>query len=201
MNRIVVDDRRNSCFNGATTLGSWKTAALAARDGRRSDASMGPRRWGRGRRWLFRRSSTKDTGLQWGHDAGVVEDTGTCSTCWNTTRGFNGATTLGSWKTRHDRVDRSRRPGFNGATTLRSWKTPAVRGLGIRSVMLQWGHDAGVVEDADTGWSVRHEFQWLQWGHDAGVVEDAATCDRAGRARSRLQWGHDAGVVEDSCLP
>ena len=38
----------------------------------------------------------------------------------------------------------------------------------------------------------------LQWGHDAGVVED---CDRvAGRDRvsmPQLQWGHDAGVVED----
>ena len=38
--------------------------------------------------------------------------------------------------------------------------------------------------------------QRLQWGHDVGVVEDADTAAKNAEAE-KLQWGHDVGVVED----
>ena len=40
---------------------------------------------------------------------------------------------------------------FNGATTLGSWKTEADRLKLENADLLQWGHDAGVVEDSSSG--------------------------------------------------
>src|SRR5947209_7293561 len=92
---------RSACFNGATTLGSWKT---------------------RRERQPVQDQST----LQWGHDAGVVEDRRGRVATVRVPGCFNGATTLGSWKTRLIDLAMSGLPrGFNGATTLGSWKTTA----------------------------------------------------------------------------
>ena len=140
---------------------------------------MGPRRWGRGRLGLSLPATAEDQTLQWGHDAGVVEDVGcfvatqprirgfngaTTLGSWKTPGrarhagilrgGFNGATTLGSWKTRHDRVIEADVQGFNGATTLGSWKTPAVRGLGDSFGHASMGPRRWGRGRRDTGWSV-----------------------------------------------
>src|SRR5579884_2121273 len=60
------------CFNGATTLRSWK----------RFNRNGHPHGWG---------------GLQWSHDLAVVE-TDACRGGRRGWSGFNGATTLRSWK-------------------------------------------------------------------------------------------------------
>ncbi len=90
-------------------------------------------------------------------------------------KGFNGATTLRSWK--HPRVHASLVGGaaasmeprpcgrgnlkvmlrtaavhsFNGATTLRSWKRWRARKSCWTQLRLQWSHDLAVVETACTG--------------------------------------------------
>ena len=62
--------------------------------------------------------------LQWGHDNGVVEDTS------------------------EQRMSPPLHDGFNGATTMESWKTSELTTVRrYRDLMLQWGHDNGVVED------------------------------------------------------
>ncbi len=62
-------------FNGATTKVSWKAqAGRRAGQSAFAEASMGPRRRGRGR--LGRRTASRmlsSVVLQWGHDEGVVE--------------------------------------------------------------------------------------------------------------------------------
>ena len=85
--------------------------------------------------------------LQWGHDFDVVED-----------------------ETAADHLRRRLR-GFNGATTLTSWKTPRAPEAATRTVTLQWGHDFDVVEDEDLAAEGDREAV-LQWGHDFDVVED-----------------------------
>ena len=82
-------------FNGATTMESWKTMRDRSTRSPLDRASMGPRRWSRGRRG----------------DATLYQ------------RGpgdrFNGATTMESWKTATDgRVGAAARISFNGATTM-----------------------------------------------------------------------------------
>ena len=67
--------------------------------------------------------SDVDITLQWGHDVEVVEDVCEVVAGRLASAGFNGATTLKSWK-----IESARRPrddrwnSFNGATTLKSWK-------------------------------------------------------------------------------
>ena len=163
--------RSNSSFNGATTLGSWKTrdaarpsgnaasqlqwghdAGVVEDPGGSGDATqLTALQWGHDAGVVEDRSGRRSgpsAALQWGHDAGVVEDTRRIGRARvRTARGFNGATTLGSWKTRARRRDgASALARFNGATTLGSWKTPRRR-RGAGRPVLQWGHDAGVVED------------------------------------------------------
>ena len=60
--------------------------------------------------------------------------------------GFNGATTQESWKGHHQGWYTTRCPRFNGATTQESWKS-SVLNRPATSAVLQWGHDAGVVEE------------------------------------------------------
>ena len=97
--------------------------------------------------------------LQWGHDFDVVEDVA------------DREPFLTSWSSRWVQV------GFNGATTLTSWKTPTRPQISTRRPEepgCQWGHDFDVVEDGRRGPSYgRHrDRQRLQWGHDFDVVED-----------------------------
>ena len=98
----VAFTRIGTCFNGATTMSSWKTGRLHA-----SLCSCWP--------------------LQWSHDDVVVENqktTGLSTIGWF---GFNGATTMSSWKTPLGSTCVSRSGRFNGATTMSSWKTRQLR--------------------------------------------------------------------------
>ena len=102
--RAVEDSRsawrrsgRRPCFNGAMALGPWKTGTVLML-GVCEVASMGPRRWGRGRR---RR------GVARGPRPGPS---------------FNGATVPGPWKTPRPRRTRSRSPGSWGHGAG-PWKT------------------------------------------------------------------------------
>ena len=61
-------------------------------------ASMGPRRWSRGRWLQGSRCHPQGARLQWGHDDGVVERGGRRFTGSPCQAGFNGATTMESWK-------------------------------------------------------------------------------------------------------
>ncbi len=130
-------------FNGAATMGSRKTPSAldasrrpadalqwgrddgvaedAYRDPRRwlaVAASMGPRRWGRGRRRVVRIARDPPARLQWGRDDGVAEDDASRSP-HAASAGFNGAATMGSRKTR----PAASSGRFNGAATMGSRKT------------------------------------------------------------------------------
>ena len=73
----------DECFNGATTLESWKTGRRWCALSPANDASMGPRHWSRGRPLASSVSPKTEVG-------------------------FNGATTLESWKTPKVRKQPSR---------------------------------------------------------------------------------------------
>ena len=166
------------------------------------------------------RTSARRRVLQWGHDDGVVEDDAAAQARRPRSSGFNGATTMESWKTL--------KAGPNDLLpTTEASMGPRRRSRGRRGedelvqqrMTLQWGHDDGVVENwraeiADRG---RSSFngattkeswktgsadtsvsadRWLQWGHDEGVVENGRrTADSV--SGLALQWGHDEGVVEN----
>ncbi len=112
-------------------------------------ASMGPRRWSRGRarspgdraRRLQGRFngatamepwkrlpllvvSFRMLSLQWGHGDGAVEETG-------------GLLSL-----------RPKLKRFNGATAMEPWKSPDLQPLAITIEWLQWGHGDGAVEES-----------------------------------------------------
>ena len=110
-------------FNGAATMGSRKTPTHGATPVTPGDASMGPRRWGRGRR----RSLT----------APRVSPSG-----------FNGAATMGSRKTmaaslRMSAADRVLQWGRDDGVAEDAGIEPSVAG----ARELQWGRDDGVAED------------------------------------------------------
>src|SRR5579884_3076373 len=131
-------------FNGATTLRSWKPGAAQGAE-QAPEASMEPRPCGRG-------------------------NVSTATAIPTAGEGFNGATTLRSWKPRllhpmaaAQSASMEPRPcgrgnaliaqgeriparSFNGATTLRSWKLGINLTSGGRVQMLQWSHDLAVVE-------------------------------------------------------
>ena len=112
-------------FNGATTMESWKTLTQAADRRDWTIASMGPRRWSRGRVNMSRRRDRQRRRLQWGHDDGVVEEVEDAA------------------ESRRERVR-----CFNGATTMESWKRRSAVRAPDETASLQWGHDDGVVEEA-----------------------------------------------------
>jgi len=135
-----------SCFNGATAMEPWKsggplviwiirqqlqwghgdgaveecttvkswfcqlTASMGPRRwsrgrGRRRpatarllSASMGPRRWSRGRGLLRRLDSRPTNWLQWGHGDGAVEESLVAMVRWIDYWSFNGATAMEPWK-------------------------------------------------------------------------------------------------------
>ena len=217
-------------FNGATAMEPWKrTIRSIQRCGRSSlqwghgdgaveealpthllerfrAASMGPRRWSRGRlgrpiaalRSLigfngatamepWKRNDYRDRirerlQLQWGHGDGAVEEHSRCAT---------GA--------------KDRR--FNGATAMEPWKSYDLRGVRPAGRLLQWGHGDGAVEEARLWysswrdgcfngatamepwkrawyWSQRPRAVSLQWGHGDGAVEEL---DLAFRCSSRIE--------------
>ena len=137
-------------FNGATTQWSWKWTSSTADTDAADDASMGPRRSGRGSGLPGGSQAIAPERLQWGHDAVVVEvSSATLVTATRTMRASMGPRRSGrgsaaAWTTRRSRAS------FNGATTQWSWKWPRRAGAGSPWT-LQWGHDAVVVEVDDRG--------------------------------------------------
>ena len=127
----VAEDRPGDPV-GATTqpLLQWgrddgvaEDAAAPAAEGWRSNrASMGPRRWGRGRRTLVD-SQGSPSELQWGRDDGVAEDAAApAAEGWRSNRASMGP----------------RRWGRGRRTLVDSQGSPSE---------LQWGRDDGVAED------------------------------------------------------
>ena len=178
-------------FNGATTKVSWKARSRRLRCDTGVHASMGPRRWCRGRRWRMPSSIERPSRwLQWGHDEGVVEG------------GVIRVEIDGRWRRasmgprrwcrgRRDpwvhRVPRDT-TGFNGATTMVSWKAPkSSRYAAVPAIALQWGHDDGVVEGYVNGGYRSEIIDALQWGHDDGVVEGVPdACRLGGKIRASM---------------
>src|SRR5579884_599408 len=181
LDAAVAQRRVLVCFNGATTLRSWKQHRAEALVLIVLLASMEPRPCGRGNH-EYKRGALHSGRLQWSHDLAVVE---TCAARWppigEAGSGFNGATTLRSWKPSMEPTKRSGTLGFNGATTLRSWKRAMVITARYGGRWLQWSHDLAVVETAHgPSWAPLAEE--LQWSHDLAVVE---TRWRAGAAAER----------------
>ena len=153
-------------------------------------ASMGPRRWGRGRRGR-RSESTPGHWLQWGRDDGVAEDVRPDVELRGRTVSFNGAATMGSRKTR-DRAS-SIAAALPASMGPRRWgrgrRGAAIRGSGPSR--LQWGRDDGVAEDGEA--AIVGGGSWLQWGRDDGVAEDAATrwriADAGAASMGPRRWG------------
>jgi|SRR5208337_2912231 len=138
---------RGDCFNGATAMEPWKRAGHAARGAAPGLASMGPRRWSRGRgrgrpghgpnQSRFNGATAMEPwksavviphrarwfGLQWGHGDGAVEE-------GDVVPAIGGAG-----------------GGFNGATAMEPWKRPHVRSGYLFGTSLQWGHGDGAVEE------------------------------------------------------
>ncbi len=91
---------KRSCglsFNGATAMEPWKRSIRGPVAVAAAQASMGPRRWSRGR----------------GRDAVRSEPI---------RGGFNGATALEPWKRPPERRRQRTRRRFNGATAMEPWK-------------------------------------------------------------------------------
>jgi len=63
-------------------------------------------------------------------------------------------------------------PGFNSATTLRSWITVDQRVKAAMDELLQFGHDAEVVDNKIAGIISHFRGETLQFGHDAEVVDN-----------------------------
>ncbi len=117
----------NMCFNGATTMSSWKTSAVSC---------VAPvQAW-----------------LQWSHDDVVVENSAASWFATFAVQCFNGATTMSSWKTCLSGAPWCSMQRFNGATTMSSWKTwtissSRIESDGLAGGPLQWSHDDVVVEN------------------------------------------------------
>ncbi len=136
--------------------------------------------------------------LQFGHDAEVVENVPACGGRRPRPRRFNSATTQRSWRTRPGTPARSRRRAcFNSATTQRSWRTPARR---RRHHPFRRSFNSATTQRSwRTTTYMRNlaKMLMLQFGHDAEVVENARPAPSTSSRRRALQFGHDAEVVEN----
>ena len=216
--RTVASTRHS--FNGATAMEPWKSSSRRLVAGRW--ASMGPRRWSRGRAASVRIRIASDAVLQWGHGDGAVEERRRSGDPDSAHRRFNGATAMEPWKSQTRspvthrgelasmgprRWSRGRAraiaasapadQSFNGATAMEPWK--------------RWLHRASIVArpEASMGprrWSrgrghaiaaVRPSPRWLQWGHGDGAVEERRLVAHLASRRNTLQWGHGDGAVEE----
>ena len=160
-------------------------------------ASMGPRRWSRGRDVDGLRRAALGGPASMGprrgsRGRGRVEDGR------RTPEGFNGATAMEPWKSAPGiSSSRADDASFNGATAMEPWKSAR----GVADVdhdgWLQWGHGDGAVEErtwirADAAASIE-----LQWGHGDGAVEEVVAASESTDGERKLQWGHGDGAVEE----
>ena len=163
-------------------------------------ASMGPRRWSRGRDGGPGSRGPSRPWLQWGHGDGAVEEV--------RARLSVGATALASMGPRRWSRGRARPThsplapvsSFNGATAMEPWKRPAViEELSVDSV-LQWGHGDGAVEERHGRRSTEDWPIELQWGHGDGAVEEGPPPGPFGAMDlgPGLREGRSAGVSNRS---
>ena len=141
--------RRKTCFNGATTMESWK-GACRRHNNPVLPASMGPRQWSRGKAFAERhRSATSLRDIarasmgprQWSRGKDLTRKQAKVQSLASM-----GPRQWSRGKAPSRRRRRRNMQSFNGATTMESWKGSA-RLLEQRPFdALQWGHDNGVVE-------------------------------------------------------
>ena len=164
-----------------------------------SQASMGPRRWCRGKEWLRSKADTAILRLQWGRDDGVAE---------KARLGGPGEIRSARLQWGRDEVSRKRSPGvcsckatagFNGAATMCRGKQALHVLSAAEPTELQWGRD-------DVSRKGRQRFTICEWFHSASmgprrwcrgkmrVTAMANLCHRW------LQWGRDDGVAEKQRL-
>ena len=169
--RMARRRRGPRCFNGAATMGSRKTGPEISRpargqlqwgrddgvaedvgstgDGRRAQpsASMGPRRWGRGRPRVCGHRVSPWTGFNGAATMGSRKTPERCAGSPRRSSASMGPRRWGRGRRRGADVGRSSRR-FNGAATMGSRKTSTSEDRHSRP-RLQWGRDDGVAEDAD----------------------------------------------------
>ena len=162
--RPLAADKR--AFNGATARGPWKDKEIREYRTKKYNASMGPRRRGRGKpgRYLHACGPSRQ-GLQWGHGAGAVE------------RGRHlhlaGRTVMLQWGHGAGAVEKNR---------LADGET--------RKPGLQWGHGAEAVERQPSRPGAALNCSLASMGPRlAGAVERPSAQARS-PAASSLQWGH-----------
>ena len=163
-----------TCFNGATAMKPWKSLLTDEYQCDLHRASMGPRRWSRGR--------------------GVV----TPSWSLSGEIRFNGATAMKPWK-RHSTA-RQHSPyhsGFNGATAMKPWKSTVPESPFRLPDVLQWGHGDEAVEENEPESATRTWRYELQWGHGDEAVEEPSVHAAVRAADAELQWGHGDEAVEE----
>ena len=134
-------------FNGATAMEPWKSVEGIVRGKRPAAASMGPRRWSRGR-------DGRAAGKRPHQSASMGPRR------WSRGRGAGGSEACDSgdsasmgprrWSRGRAVEPISRHPvriRFNGATAMEPWKSPRFRSETPKRLLLQWGHGDGAVEE------------------------------------------------------
>ena len=135
-------------FNGATAMEPWKRLRKPYIPRTKSRASMGPRRWSRGRGYASRGCKLEGSGRFNG--ATAMEP---WKRTWiEATRRRYGAASMGPRRWSRGRVNTSGSNlvaimSFNGATAMEPWKSK--QGLSRLGTVerLQWGHGDGAVEE------------------------------------------------------
>ena len=134
--------------------------------------------------------------LQWGHVDGDVEEKGPGSSARGIKSGFNGATSMETWKSHERDQPTDRQASFNGATSMETWKRAGCRSAPSVPYQLQWGHVDGDVEEGtrsrQTG---RDELSFNGATSMETWKSGHAATSRSGRCL--LQWGHVDGDVEE----
>ena len=171
----TVDPTSPHChrFNGATAMEPWKSTQRADRASRRWPASMGPRRWSRGRASAPRGIASRLDRLQWGHGDGAVEEARRPHPPHRdrTLQWGHGDGAVEEHAALRDMS--SAYACFNGATAMEPWKSRRVGpACESRRSALQWGHGDGAVEERERAPEASLAGIVLQWGHGDGAVEE-----------------------------
>ena len=188
---------------------------------RASQASMGPRPFGRGRLWPTMRGSVVRPASMGPRPFGRGR-AGLGRRHPRTAASFNGAATFRSRKGDNGNVVGRRQSASMGPRPFGRGRF-IVQIIPYFSPMLQWGRDLSVAEgaqfcllyvdvhNASMGprpfgrgraiiWAVVENWEVLQWGRDLSVAEGPNRFLHGGR-HVLLQWGRDLSVAEGStCL-
>ena len=210
-------------FNGATAMEPWKSSLPCAMTQAELAASMGPRRWSRGRGGTVCGGVLNLVSLQWGHGDGAVEEAkmsirGTRPASasmgprrWSRGRApstraeharsgarFNGATAMEPWKSGKQMTGRTIQRRFNGATAMEPWKRlrkPYIPRTKSRASMgpRRWSRGRGY---ASRGCQLEGSGASMgprRWSRGRELGSKRPTSQW-----KLLQWGHGDGAVEES---